>query len=92
MAKKPANTKKQFPDMPEAGSPTNIVHQDLASAAKAAEAEAKKHNVMPTAIMHSAPEGYVTGDGNEHSAGGIDAEGETEVKEDKKVVKDDDKD
>lgn len=45
-----------------------VVHDDVDKAAEAARAEAEAANITSTtAVMHSAPEGYATGDGNTHT-------------------------
>lgn len=45
-----------------------VVHDDVDAAASAAVAEAEAANITSTtAVMHSAPEGYATGDGYTHS-------------------------
>ena len=44
-----------------------VVHEDVDAAASAAAKEAKAANITSTtAVMHSAPEGYGTGDGEAH--------------------------
>lgn len=80
------NTKKQFPNMPEAGSPTSIIHESLPAAKKAAVEEAERANVMPTAIMHSTKEGYVTGDGMEHTTTGVDANRQQQAPNGEKIA------
>ncbi len=42
-----------------------VVHADVAAARSAAQAEAAAANITNAeAVLHSAPEGYATGDGN----------------------------
>lgn len=70
--KKPDNTVKFADRIPNDNVPIPV-YETAEEAAVAVQEEASRSNVSPTALMATARNGYGSGDGSTHAAGGITA-------------------
>lgn len=77
--RKPENTVK-FPEKIKRDSPILSGKKTREEAIAEVTAEAERRNVSPTALMATFDDGYVTGDGEVHSANGVTAEPRKEVR------------